>query len=291
MDRLRTRVRGDAGQGGGRDAGGPVTGVRSAHLHDAQLSSRHDGANRSRRCGACRMPPGPSAPWPIQPRDRAGRTRFPSRRRRRLNLLDRSGAWYPAATIAALPASRSGSMLRFYLLLARLRLDRRAFPVIASAQTDLSSCKVYSGDAGTHIERLEDNTRFYGTEDQPAQILCDDMQFFADYAEIFKKDRISLTRSRPRVLCPAATASGPTGWNTTPGPGPARSTTRAAARSSAIEADDGSQPVRDAGTRGRVLGRARSRRSGRRNTGSRAGGSRPACSPLPAGNSCRARSR
>jgi len=85
-------------------------------------------------------------------------------------------------------------MFRIYLLLVACVSIDALFPALASAQSDLSSCKVYSGDAGSHIERLEDNSRFYGTEDQPARILCDDMQFFADYAEIFKKDDLVTAR-------------------------------------------------------------------------------------------------
>ena len=85
-------------------------------------------------------------------------------------------------------------MFRIYLLLVACVSIDALFPALASAQSDLSSCKVYSGDAGSHIERFEDNSRFYGTEDQPARILCDDMQFFADYAEIFKKDDLVTAR-------------------------------------------------------------------------------------------------
>ena len=79
-------------------------------------------------------------------------------------------------------------MFRIYLLLVACVSIDALFPALASAQSDLSSCKVYSGDAGSHIERLEDNSRFYGTEDQPARILCDDMQFFADHMELFQKE-------------------------------------------------------------------------------------------------------
>jgi len=89
-------------------------------------------------------------------------------------------------------------MFRIYLLLVACVSIDALFPALASAQSDLSSCKVYSGDAGSHIERLEDNSRFYGTEDQPARILCDDMQFFADYAEIFKKE--DLVNARGHVV-------------------------------------------------------------------------------------------
>ena len=59
-------------------------------------------------------------------------------------------------------------------------------PASASAQDELSSCKFSSGDAA-QMERLEDNSRFYGTIEHPARIICDDMQFFADFAETFKK--------------------------------------------------------------------------------------------------------
>ena len=83
-------------------------------------------------------------------------------------------------------------MRRFCLLLAASLSIALVLPALASAQSDLSSCKIYSGDAGSHVEQLEDVRRFFGTEDQPARILCDDMQFFADYAEMFtKEDRVT----------------------------------------------------------------------------------------------------
>jgi LPS-assembly protein len=64
-------------------------------------------------------------------------------------------------------------------------------PVVASAQDELSSCKSSYGDAA-RSEKLEDNSRFYGTAEYPARIICDEMQFFADYAETFKtKDLIT----------------------------------------------------------------------------------------------------
>jgi LPS-assembly protein len=59
-------------------------------------------------------------------------------------------------------------------------------PSVAYAQDELSSCKSSYGDAAKS-EKLEDNSRFYGTVEHPARIICDDMQFFADYAETFKK--------------------------------------------------------------------------------------------------------
>jgi LPS-assembly protein len=64
-------------------------------------------------------------------------------------------------------------------------------PAVASAQDELSSCKSSYGDAA-RSEKLEDNSKFYGTIEYPARIICDDMQFFADYAETFKtKDLIT----------------------------------------------------------------------------------------------------
>jgi len=85
-------------------------------------------------------------------------------------------------------------MFRLYLLLAVCVAIDALTPSPAFAQSDLSSCKIYSGDAGSGIKRLEDNTQFYGSDDQPAQILCDDMQFFADYAEIFRKQDMVTAR-------------------------------------------------------------------------------------------------
>ena len=85
-------------------------------------------------------------------------------------------------------------MFRFYLLLIVCVSIDALFPALASAQSDLSSCKIYSGDAGSHIEQLEDVKRFYGTEEQPARILCDDMRFSADYAEMFSKQDLVTAR-------------------------------------------------------------------------------------------------
>jgi LPS-assembly protein len=84
-------------------------------------------------------------------------------------------------------------MFRFYLL--RVLLACVAISMLVSraayAQDELSSCKSSAGDAA-HIVRLEDNSQFYGTVEHPASIICDDMQFFADFAEVFKnKDQVT----------------------------------------------------------------------------------------------------
>jgi LPS-assembly protein len=82
-------------------------------------------------------------------------------------------------------------MFRCFLLLAACISIDLLWPADASAQSDLSSCKIYSGDAG-RAEQLEDVRKFYGSEEQPARILCDELQFFADYAELFmKEDRLT----------------------------------------------------------------------------------------------------
>ncbi len=66
-------------------------------------------------------------------------------------------------------------------------------PALASAQSDLSSCKIYSGDSARVIQ-LEDVKRFYGTEEQPTRILCDELRFSADDAELFSKQDLLTAR-------------------------------------------------------------------------------------------------
>ena len=51
---------------------------------------------------------------------------------------------------------------------------------------DLSSCKVYQ-TRFSQAERLEDVSRFYGSPESDVRIDCDEMQFSADYIEVFKK--------------------------------------------------------------------------------------------------------
>ena len=51
---------------------------------------------------------------------------------------------------------------------------------------DLSSCKVYQS-LFAQAERLDDVSRFYGSDDAAVRIDCDELQFFADYIEIYKK--------------------------------------------------------------------------------------------------------
>jgi LPS-assembly protein len=77
-------------------------------------------------------------------------------------------------------------MLRFCLILVACLSFDWLLAVPALAQADLSSCKVYKTDA-TNADQLEDIARFYGSPEQAVRIDCDEMQFFADYLEVFKK--------------------------------------------------------------------------------------------------------
>jgi LPS-assembly protein len=58
---------------------------------------------------------------------------------------------------------------------------------------DLSSCKIYQS-LYAEAERLEDTSRFYGSADAAVRIDCDEMQFFADYIEVFKKKDLLTAR-------------------------------------------------------------------------------------------------
>ena len=56
---------------------------------------------------------------------------------------------------------------------------------------DFSSCKVHQ-ELFSQAERLEDVSRFYGSAEAAVRIDCDELQFFADFIEVFrKKDFIS----------------------------------------------------------------------------------------------------
>jgi LPS-assembly protein len=61
------------------------------------------------------------------------------------------------------------------------------FPTPSHAQADLSSCKTNYQVLTSRSDQADDVTRLYGTPEQAVRIDCDDMQFFADYMEIFKK--------------------------------------------------------------------------------------------------------
>ncbi|MGH9373091.1 MAG: LPS-assembly protein LptD, partial [Vicinamibacterales bacterium] len=104
------------------------------------------------------------------------------------HLLDRSAAWYSADTIATPPAPALRNCMRrlFFILAACLCVDwMSATPAVAQLQ-DLSSCKSYQA-AASQTEQLDDVSRLYGSPERAVRVDCDEMQFFADYIEIFKK--------------------------------------------------------------------------------------------------------
>lgn len=84
-------------------------------------------------------------------------------------------------------------MLRLTLILALCVAVEWLSPARARAQSDLSSCKLYQADA-SQSERLEDVTRLYGSPEKAVRIDCDEMQFFADYVEIFKSKDLLAAR-------------------------------------------------------------------------------------------------
>jgi LPS-assembly protein len=75
------------------------------------------------------------------------------------------------------------SLLIPIALLAVLSMPAAGF---AQESADLSSCKVHQ-ELFSQAERLEDVSRFYGSPDQAVRIDCDDLQFFADFIEVFRK--------------------------------------------------------------------------------------------------------
>ncbi len=85
-------------------------------------------------------------------------------------------------------------MVRFSLILsACLCLDwLSAAPALAQMQ-DLSSCKRYQA-AASRTDQLEDISRLYGSPEQAVRLDCDEMQFFADYVEIFRKKDVLIAR-------------------------------------------------------------------------------------------------
>jgi LPS-assembly protein len=85
-------------------------------------------------------------------------------------------------------------MFRTILLFACAFLVHLLTASPAAAQTgELSSCKV-SQSEGDRFEREPDITRVFGSRDLSVRIDCDDMQFFADFVELFNKTDIVAAR-------------------------------------------------------------------------------------------------
>src|SRR6188472_4414382 len=80
-------------------------------------------------------------------------------------------------------------MLRItFILIAAVALEWFGAPANARAQGQIAGCKLSKtlNMSGTRL--AEEHYVAEGTGDQPVQIDCDDMQFFADHMELFQKE-------------------------------------------------------------------------------------------------------
>ena len=80
-------------------------------------------------------------------------------------------------------------MLRIIsLLIVCTALEWIAIPAAARAQAQIAGCKL-SKNQNMSLTRLgDDHVVMEGSADQPVQIDCDDLQFFADHMELFQKE-------------------------------------------------------------------------------------------------------
>lgn len=68
----------------------------------------------------------------------------------------------------------------------------------ADAQISFAGCKLYVAQGGVLGERFPDRQVLTGTTEKPVQIDCDDMQFFANYIELYSEQ--GLVKARGDVL-------------------------------------------------------------------------------------------
>jgi lipopolysaccharide assembly outer membrane protein LptD (OstA) len=59
-------------------------------------------------------------------------------------------------------------------------------PSVSAQSSELGGCRVSSSEAARG-EREPERTRYFGSENLSVRFDCDDMQFFADFVELFKK--------------------------------------------------------------------------------------------------------
>ena len=59
---------------------------------------------------------------------------------------------------------------------------------VASAQTQIAGCKVSKTQNMSGTRLADEHYVMNGNADQPVQIDCDDLQFFADHMELFQKE-------------------------------------------------------------------------------------------------------
>jgi LPS-assembly protein len=80
-------------------------------------------------------------------------------------------------------------MLRIsFILIVAFALEWFGAPAVARAQAQIGGCKLSRTQNMSSIKLAEDHYVMEGTADQPVQIDCDDLQFFADHMELFQKE-------------------------------------------------------------------------------------------------------
>jgi LPS-assembly protein len=73
-------------------------------------------------------------------------------------------------------------------LIVAVALEWFGAPAVARAQAQIGGCKLSKTQNMSGFKVEEDHYILEGTSDQPVQIDCDDMQFFADHMELFQKE-------------------------------------------------------------------------------------------------------
>jgi LPS-assembly protein len=74
------------------------------------------------------------------------------------------------------------------ILIVAVAFEWVGHPAVARAQAQIGGCKLSKTQNMSGFKVEEDHYILEGTSDQPVQIDCDDMQFFADHMELFQKE-------------------------------------------------------------------------------------------------------
>ena len=74
------------------------------------------------------------------------------------------------------------------ILIVAVAFEWFGAPAVARAQAQIGGCKLSKTQNMSGFKVEEDHYILEGTSDQPVQIDCDDMQFFADHMELFQKE-------------------------------------------------------------------------------------------------------
>ncbi len=75
-----------------------------------------------------------------------------------------------------------------FILIVTVALEWFGAPADARAQAQIAGCKVSKTQNMSGTKLAEEHYVMEGTADQPVQIDCDDLQFFADHMELFQKE-------------------------------------------------------------------------------------------------------